>query len=113
MPSPVELPVSDAKNNKTKAGALLLGTAIALALSACSPSAQQQEKMAAAQAAAERAELAAQRAEKAATAAETANAPVVVEGDPNATEEAEVTEKEEAEKDDEDGPVSTEPTTKT
>jgi ABC-type Fe3+-hydroxamate transport system substrate-binding protein len=110
----VELPVTEAKTMTTKAGLLLLGTAVALALAGCSRNTEEQENIAAAHAAAERAEFAAQRAEKAANSAEKANAPVVVEGDPEATEDAEDADKAEAENDkDEDGPVSTEPTTKT
>ncbi len=98
-----------------KAGFLLLSTAMTLVLGGCSGrDIETAEKIATANAAADRAELAATRAEKAASTVERANAPVVVEGDPEATEDAEDADKAEAENEkDEDGPVSTEPTTKT
>ena len=114
-PAPVELTVTGLNTFRTRTAFLLLGTAAALALSGCSGrDVETAEKIATANSAAERAELAAARAEKAAGTVEKANAPIVIDGDPDATDDAADADKTDADNGgEEDGPVSTEPTTKT
>lgn len=102
MPSPVELPVTQAKIIKTKTGALLLSGAALLVLGGCSGrDTAGSESLAAMNAAAERAEKAADRSEAAWTKIEKA---IVPEADPDATEDAA-----DAAEADVEGPVSTEP----
>jgi hypothetical protein len=99
----VELPVTGSKANKSKAGIVLLGTAIVvLMLGGCSGrDAEGSEKLAAINAATARAEKAAERAETALAKIEKAT---LAEADPDATDDAA-----DAVEADVDGPVSTDP----